>query len=69
MRTMSPVIMPVWVLRPTRLSVVTQYGDGNSQNNINYTSEHVLIFAIAYQTAFSVVGGSLLVNGESRKQQ
>ena len=49
-----PVI--VWVLRSTRLSVVTQYSDGNSQNNSNYTSKHVLIFASAYLTALSVVG-------------
>ena len=54
--TISPVIMHVIVsvLRSTR-QYVTQYGDGNSRNNSNYTSEHVLIFAITYLTALSVV--------------
>ena len=42
----------------TRLSVVTQYGDGNSQNNSNYTSKRVIIFAIACLTAYQLLGQS-----------
>ena len=56
----SPAIIPVIVivLRSARLFVVTQYGDGNCQNNSNYSSEHVLSFAIASQTTFQLSGQS-----------
>ena len=55
---MSPIIMPVIVrvLCSTQLSSVSKFDDGNNQNNSIYTSEHVLIFAVAYLTALSVVG-------------
>ena len=45
----------------------SQYSDRYSQNNNNYTSEHVQIFAVAISSSLISCWGSLPVNRESQK--